>query len=77
MSIYRTSVLVVLYVGVPTSLFRELQAIFDTSDANIDKPTEAFVSAMTQVEDPDQTMDEILENAENLGLDSMVVYELD
>lgn len=76
MSIYRTSVETVLYVGVPFSLFQELQAIFDISDANIDQPTEGFVWAMTQVEDPDETMDEILDNAENLGIDCMVVYSL-
>lgn len=75
MSIYRTSVHTVLYVGVPKSLFRFLQFFFQCYDENIDKDLDSFLEAAEETKD--DTFDEILENAGNLGIDSIVVYELD
>lgn len=74
MSIYRTSVQVVMYVGVPDDVFRFLQDHFEEPGLNIDKPLDEFIEAVEN--QGDEVLDEIFDNAANLGIDAIVAYPL-
>jgi hypothetical protein len=76
MAIHSTRVETVLYVGVPLYTFTHLQEFFGDFSSNLDYERARFEAACGEIP-YDEIFEDILENANSLGIQSIVVFELD